>query len=317
MAQLKHGTLTHNSKLILKELINNPEGLRAKSLQKILGIPRRSIYNNLNRLKGLKLVQNIHPIWKLCQIQSTPLKMAQLLKSNKIQLHDFSFTIKLIRKPFWWDKRENKLMRLKEFTFKPIRWGNQKYQQIAKDNFIIQAFSNSMIFINNKHYWGNDPYDCFIQATNDFLLMFKFICEMFNFDFSMDGIPMFSVRTQHYVKLRDIIAKRCKKHKNMFKVSIDGKLRAWVDLSEPFGMEFGNKENAVEDTHKYTKFVEDIIAHESPLPSEAFNMIQEVTKNQMVHAENMRSHVGAVKELKEAVIDLRKEIKNLRKTKGI
>jgi len=65
MAQQNYGILTDISKSILKELIENPHGLRAKSLQKMLNVPRRSIYNNLNRLRDLKILKNINPIWKI------------------------------------------------------------------------------------------------------------------------------------------------------------------------------------------------------------------------------------------------------------
>jgi len=253
---------------ILRVINTYPEGLRAKNIKTLTNICQRTLYNHLENLKSKGFLKNIYPLWFIAKNQATPLNLAKLLRSDKIQSHKFSFILKLIDKPHWWEKRENKLMKLKEFHFKPSLWGNVKYQNLGKDNFLIQTFSNSIVIINQKEYYANDPYDCFIQSLEDTLEIYRFIEERFNFRFFKDAIPQLSIKSHHYVKLNDDIANRCKKSGNMFRVEIEGKLRAWVDLSEPFGLETGHKNYAVEDQKRYTDFVSDIIDKNPPHTSE-------------------------------------------------
>ncbi len=273
MAQIKHGKLTISTKKILKELVDNPTGLRAVTIAKLTNLPPRTVYNGLNKLKQQKLIQNIYPIWQLCHFQGTPLKVAHLLKSDKIQLHDFSYVIKLIKTPDWWKYRSNKFIKL---NLRQLRWGNNPYHQQKKDDFLIQIFSSSMIFINQKKYWGKDTYDCFIQASRDFLNAYYYIEELFNFKFFPDGVPNTQVRSQHYVKLNDLIANKCKKNKNKFRVDIDGKHRMWVDMSRPFGMEAGHKDYAPEDLERYEKQVQNIIKYDPPTLTDMMDMFKEM-----------------------------------------
>ncbi len=305
----KNGTLTPICKIILTKLKETPEGLRASILTKTLDKPRRTIYNNLKKLEQLDLIKNIYPIWKIGTTQGNPLKMAHLLKNNKIQLHDLSFTIRLMKTPEWWDKRQNKLLKINDL--RQLRWGNNNYHQIKRDDFIIQIFTNSMIFICQKHYWGDDSYDCFIQGAKDFLKAYYYIEELFKFKFFPDGIPNVSVRSQHHVNINDIIAKKCKKENKRLKVIVKNKLRLWVDFSEPFGMEAGHKNYAVEDMKRYAPYIEDIIINNPPKPSKiahnqenlnnqmnnTWSAINQVTQNQQMFAKNIETHMNVLKSM--------------------
>jgi DNA-binding Lrp family transcriptional regulator len=312
----KSGKLTATSREILKELLSNPSGLRASTISKLVNKPNRTTYNALTKLQKTGIVENIAPIWKLCQFKGIPLNMAKLLKSGNIELHDFSFVIRLIDKPDWWEKRYNHLIKLKEHDIKPITWGRNPYQQIVKDSFLIQLFSNSMIFISNKRYYGEDPFDCLIQAIRDFLDCYTFVEQRWRFKFFKDGIPQASIRSQHHVKLGDYLAKRCKKTGDKFEVFIDGKLRMWVDMSEPLGTEAGHKDYAPEDMRVYSSYIGDVIKNNPPKASEQSERLsslilvtERITQNQAVFDANMMSHIKAVQDLGKAVTELRKEIK--------
>src|SRR3989304_5515026 len=284
---IKSGTINSKQHKILVILKENPEGLRVNSLIKFSGIPRRTLYRYLDQFKDKKLVENIWPIWRLCQNQGDPLKMAQL-RISEVQLHDVSFILKLINKPSWWDKRNNTLMKLSGFNFnKEIPWGNNKYHVLSRDNFIIQVFSNSIVLFNKKHYYGKDSYDCFIQALDDTLKVYNLLEERFNFRFFNDGIPQMTVRSQHFTKLNDAIADHCKKIGKMLSVEIDGKLRAWIDQSEPFGIEMGHRNYGMGDNKEYVDFVRDILANNPPKPSE---MNQHMNEHGLLMAEMVKQN---------------------------
>ncbi|MCK9370163.1 hypothetical protein M0R04_09685 [Candidatus Dojkabacteria bacterium] len=309
VAKSKSGKLDAKSIQIIRFLLERPEGVRVEYLQKVSNLPLRTLYRKLNHLKTLGLVHNIFPLWKIAKNQADSLKVAKLLQNNKkIQSHKFSFILPLVNTPDWWQKRENRLIKLKEFHFKPISWGNSTYQQLAREDFLIQVFANSIVFINRKHYWTNDSYEAFIEALQDTLAILSLIEELFKCKFCKDGVPQLTVRTHHYVKLRDSMAEHCKKTGEKFELEVNGKLRAWIDMSEPLGMEFGNRNYAPEDTRKYTNVVTDYIEHNAARPVEVdkrienvLHAIEGIQQNQLIFDHNMVTHLEVLTKLGKAV----------------
>jgi len=301
--------LDEKDKTILKTLVENPEGLRTPTIQKLSNLPSKTLYRHLNKLKNLEVLEKYSTIWKICQNQATPLNMTKLLESNNIQIHDISFVVKLIRMPDWWEKRSNSLRRLKEYQFKKeVDWGNNPYVQLMKDHFLIHCFKNSIVFINKKKYFGNDPYDCFIKSLNDFLEAFRFFEEKVKFRFFLDDVPQVSVKSNHFVKINDYLHKRCEKKKDKFEVLINNELRAWVDMSDPKGTEFGNKDYAPEDTQRYSKVVEDVIKNNPPTLTELTfvidqnnNQISQLVGNWNAYGMHIQSHITAIRQLGEGV----------------
>ena len=329
MACKKSGKLGGRYIELLKFLKDRPEGVRTETIELFFKLPKRTAYNRLQRLLNMNLVENIYPIWRIAKNQASYLNVATLLEDDKknIQAHKFSFTLKLMKTPDWWKKRENKLIRLKDFSCQPVKWGHSPYQNLRKDGFLIQMFSSSIVFINQKQYWNDDPYNAFIEALEDALELLRFIEERFKFKFLADEVPQFSVRSMHMVKLKDSVAERCKKEGKGYEVSIDGEKRVWVDLSEPFGREAGHKNYAPEDLTRLQERDSDVLEKDPSLPSEVDKRISQITEmigsvsqNQVQHQEsmvyldkNLKTHFEVLEGIKGAVKDLAKEVKKLKK----
>jgi len=264
-------------KEILNMMLENPEGLRAKFIIKHLASPRRTIYRRLKVLEKKGLIENIYPIWKF---QASCQKWHTLLNSeNKIQQHKFSFVLVMEDKPYWWTKRGNYFMKIKDMHFlKEVQWSNTKYSQFKYNEFLIQVFSSSIVFINQKKYWANSAYDCVIEALSDTYELIKFLEAYFNFRFIKDGIPHLRIKSLHQVKIYDELAKRCEKNKNGFIVNINNEKRAWVDFSIPFGLEFGSPNHAPDDERLYSRYVTDIIENKASLPSQQDERIAKLTE---------------------------------------
>ena len=98
-----------------------------------------------------------------------------------------------------------------------------------------------------------------------------------------------------------------------FLVELDKNRKVWVDYSEPFGKE-ANYPTGQETLEKHTK---DLLLKKPMLNSELQLAIQNVTQNQVMFDRNFQSHLKILKKLSIAVDDLRKEIKNLNKSKGL
>lgn len=247
---------------ILKELYDNHLGIRSKTLLKLLSTSRTSLYRRLNKLQKLGLIANIYPMWK---IQALSKKWDSLLKCDNIQFHKFSFVLTLIRKPSWWNKRSNKLMKLKEFMFKNVNWGNMKYTQLAREDVIIQANPNSIVIINRKKYWGKTAYDCFIDGVEDIFELIRFLEDFYKIKLTLEGIPHMNIRSNHFVELQNALAERCKEDQKGFMVEVGGEKRIWVDFSIPFGLEYGHKDHALDDYKRLNPFFSDMLQQDQIL----------------------------------------------------
>jgi len=284
-----------NDKKVLEQMLLNPEGLRVKSISKNTNLILPTVYKRLKILKENGFVENIFPIWKIVNGQVNFCR--KLLESdNLFEIHNLSFVVKLIHKPDWWNKRKNRLMRLRNWQVKNIDFGkgaSNPYQQIKNDNWVIQTYPDSVIIIARKRYYGNQPYEVIQDAINDFLNIWDWFEERMRFKFFKDGAPQVFIRNNDYNRIQDHLAKHCKKQNSNFLVQLDKNRKVWVDYSEPFGKE-SNYPEGQEILEKVTK---DHLQKKPMLNSELQMAIQQVTQNQQMFNQNFESHVGAVKQL--------------------
>lgn len=285
--------LNDSDKKIIKELKNNTEGLRVKTIIKLTSLKQRVVYKRLNLLRDMELIENINPIWKIVHGQVS--KCAKLIDDDNIfELHNISYVVKLIKTPDWWSKRKNYLVRLKEWQFKEVSWGNKSsnpYHQLMNENFVIQCYPESIIIIARKRYYAEDPYSTIKEAMSDALGLMDWFCERFRFNFFCDGVPHLEVRNNDFNRMNDALANSIKRSKGKFLVEIDKRRKVWVDMSEPFGKE-ANYPSGQEKLEKITK---DYLTNEVLLPSEIQHLVGKNAQHLSYHAENMRSHVEVVR----------------------
>ena len=213
------------------------------------------------------LIKNVFPVWfpldKLSetgQVQGDPLKSA----SATTQLHNLRFVIKLVDKPKWWDRRRDRIMKLHDYDVKNVLWGNYRFLQLRREQFIVQIHKDSICVIMTESYWGDSPYDCFEKGVKDFLSVYRFIEAHFDFKFFKSGVPQVVVSSKDYVNLRDAVVGECKRLKDKFGVWIDNELVLWVDLSVPLGVE----SHQIESMSVYQDYVQDILKNKPPRPSQ-------------------------------------------------
>ena len=246
--------VNNNDLKIIKNLYENREGLRAKTIQNLVGVKQRTVYKRLNILKGKGLVQNIFPIWKLVNGQVN--FCATLLKSKNIfELHNVGYVIKLPRVPKWWHTRKNRLLKLKGYQFKSVDWGknaSSPYIQLKNDQFIIQTYPESIIIIHRKRYYSNDPYEVAESFLQDFYDLWCWFEERMKFSFFLDGAPQMTLRGNHFNRINDYLANKIKEDDNKFLVELGKNRKVWVDRSEPFGKE-SNYPEGQEILEKVTK----------------------------------------------------------------
>jgi len=309
--------LADNDKKILRVLHTNPEGLRIKTLQKLTNLKQSTVYKRLNILKSRNLIESVSPIWKIC-LGEYQNRGILLNDSNIFELHNLSYVVKLIKKPDWWNKRKNYLMRLKEWEFKNVDFGTNPFQQLKNENFVIQAYPQSLIIIVRKRYYSNSPYETSIKAISDVLDLLEWFCERFRFNFFADGVPHLEVRSNDFNRLNDSLANKIRDDGSKFLVKVDERRKVWVDLSEPFGKE-ANYPEGQEILERVTK---DILINKPSLPSKVDSRINDITrvmelmvKNQAMHSQNIIKHQKVLDDMLETLKSIRDGLEDLKKAR--
>ncbi len=283
----KH-TLDKKDKAILKLLKENPEGLRITSISKQTEIPTRTCYNHLEKLLSMKVIQNLYPIWKIWHSSDTQEIMAKLLDSDKnTEGHRIWWVLPLIKKPHWWDKRKDRLMRLKGWAFKKeVTAHNNIYFQIENDYMEIQTFKNSIYFIGKQKYKEATDFEVFEKAKNDVINAIKYLEERFRFKFLAENEFHLTLVDNHYVTMNETLAEHYYKQGKKFRIETKEGYSLWIDLSDPKGLESNN----IETKRRYLKVVKDYQDNPLiPLPSE-------LATNQAETGQGLKILTGAVSE---------------------
>jgi hypothetical protein len=314
-----HGLINEKEKGILLQLKQNPEGLRVNTIHKLTGIPSRTIYRILKKYHKKSLVENIYPLWKRRNGLSD--FWQSLSKSSEIfELHNLSYSIKLIKKPEWWNKRKSRLMRLKGWQFSNHNFGKNNsnpFQQMLNEDYVIQTYPESITVIHRKRYYSDNPYEVIERGIEETINLIKFLEQRFKFDFFPSGIPCIELRSNHYNRIKDHLAEKCKKEGNKFLVKTKVG-NCWVDNSEPFGKESDTPD--IQDTlEKVTKdHIENkplLNSELQALVSQTATQINQVTQNQAMFAKNFETHVEAIQTLSQKVKELSEVINKLNESK--
>ncbi len=294
---------------ILRILYKNEPGLLVQTISSLTRIKQRTAYSNLRKLEKAKLVEHVYPVWKVRKSIGQSPEIARLLENKPLEAHAFSFVMRLVRKPQWWDKRGQWLKRYISKDVKKMKLSKRNnYYQFRQSKYLIQAFNDSIIFMPQEDYLGVDAYDCYIQAVKEFIKYYEDMETNLRFRFFLDDVPQVTLRGQNYNYLRDIIAKKCKKSGKGFEILIEGKRVLWVDFSEPLGVESDNPESI----EHYVGYIEDIMKNKPPKLSELTEALVQTAKSVKdanssltnfmkawdYYAENMKEHVDILKEVK-------------------
>jgi DNA-binding Lrp family transcriptional regulator len=243
MAKSKLANLRYKDTQILNLLQKNPEGLRATTINKFLNYKGRTLYNHLRSLEKKGLIVNFYPLWKIGKVQTDPKIWQSALNSDKEQGHNLLFILPLINKPDWWNKRKDRLIKLKDWHYKKeITANNNIYHQIENDSMQVQLYKNSIYFICKQRYYSNTPMEVFLKAKDDVLEAIRFLEEKFRFKLLAEGNEHLTVQDGHYLTYQDALSEFCEKINDRFKIKTKEGYEIWVDFSDPHGTESNNPE---------------------------------------------------------------------------
>lgn len=256
----KRGTspwLSANEMQIIRLLDTQKQGLTSRLILKLLPMTKRTMYRCLNSLEKMQLLKHKKPLWYPVVYPKTWHYF--LHKKINVQLHAFSIQLQLIKKPYWWERRSNKIFKFKDLRSDTIQLRNHSYTEFFYQNYIVRCFPNSLLFISQKQYWAADAFTCLQQGIEDVFKILEYMAARFKFNFLLDGVPHLTIKSNHYVMLKDATAKVCKQVGKGFHVHINNELRAVVDFSDPLGLELVHMNYGAEDAEFLGRCTQDLL----------------------------------------------------------
>lgn len=258
-----------------------------------------------------------------------------VLKVDDKHSHAFRFTLRFSDDLSNWSSRDRTL---KSKGFKAVRKAGIG-KVFMSDCYGFKCWfadkSITVYFPSWKRYFVDSARTGYNYAVGDLLDLVVKLEDVFGVSFKIDGTYRFKVGKQHHGLIHNDLAKMYNRKKDLLNVyDKDGELWLLIDNSNPEG--FGLNEIECVSTQKAIKDMDEVIdpffnqlRDTGLMPKDILEMIKElainqakqnnaqmriindVTSNQKVFADNQVSHVTAVQKLGNAVGKLDKRIGKL------
>lgn len=207
-------------------------------------------------------------------------------------------------------KNHEKRIRLhgQEFNCKLI-WSSPQYERLLKDKSIIVHDGNTVRLFRHsveiycspsRSFMGQDVYESTGQSLQYWLTFFNQIESKLNIILIKGGNTRIRQVNGHYAHVNDPLAQECNEKKKKIHIydQDDGKLKFVIDnswhLNEAEGV---HPEKAEADMEVYTNKIRDFLNPNTPTVTEIMPALQAITQNQTMYAENISSHIQAIKDL--------------------
>jgi len=293
-------------------------GSSPSKISKKLSISKQNLNYYVGKLKKLGCIEKKgYGVWEYIrplkevkslttrQYDRKPSKSFTSPKKKEIRGHAFIWKIEFVE-PFDW------FMIIRHYRKRKLTFNLMKHNKILRT-----IFNNRKIWLGKKGITIYEPID-FIGRSS-FEVKGRAVFEMdllirnFLKELGLRFRPYrFTTSREHYGIIRNELARQYNDRKEKMHIrSEDGTVWMWIDDSKGLG-ELENKEPNINrqvqnfwNDHKNHKFEVDA--------SFILNGFDKLTGNLNYHAENMKSHVDAIKILGKSVQELTERVKELKK----
>lgn len=191
-------------------------------------------------------------------------------KSNKVRLHNVSFTVNLIKKPVDWDNRRRKVMRIKQCTYKAWNLKGWTATCFYVDNIEVRTSPRSVI-LNFPDIYGSTP----LSATNKVVKILNGVIPklegLFRVVLARPEYCNINLSSGHYALTNNEVAKLFLENGWKLRVvDAEGNLRLIVDDSKGLReLEAVDKRYSEDDSQQIKDYLTDLMLNKnSKLPSE-------------------------------------------------
>jgi len=246
---------------------------------------------------GIKKVENTIAISQKVEFQP-----------NTIRLHNLVFKINIKKIKGW--KNKEKLLNLRQISFKTINLGTWKTEQIVIDNRKIWLNPKRLILYMGDYY-ENTPFEAFEKSLQDMKGLIQKVEKALNLNLINKDFIDFEVSRQHYALIKNQLAEQYNKDKKkLFIYDDENRLRLLIDNSLNLKeFEAVHNEKSRDDSTKVQDHFRDLLEKESYKPSEIKEIIDRLAKENLILSQNVNIYHKEIREHRGLVKDIRKYIK--------
>ena len=289
-------------------------GLTITQISKFRKVSRASVYKVINGMLNEGLLEKTDLSYGLTHLGIQGLHSFVGLRHN-LRQHNFHIKFKVLEHPRNWDKKRNEFRKLPYFN-SVIKLKNNEQELFNYGNLTIKTTTKSII-VKIPTIYAKNIEDATIQTFGILETTYPKIEKLFGIKLIKNYKACAEVICQEYAKLDDELAKIYNKRGDQLLITgEDGKI--WMITDKSFKgdeREYIHTEKAPEDEDAISKSM-NILRDEPTIMKDnqreigqAIGLIKKNADNAEFHMENMRSHVGATRDLSGATKLLKREIK--------
>jgi len=302
-------------------------GLRPSKICEQFGLKKTTIQYHLSMLKQAGLIEKVgYGVWeiikefnekevqKITRVTSRQLRGdLNLFKQDRVRGHAFQFKINLPELRNW--KNREKLFLKKGIKFEPLLIGGiNRGQKLEFKGRKIWLTNKSIVIYEKSSYLADTSKESQERAIQDMLALMKSLEKHLQANFKTGRYYKFKVSRQHYSLVKNALAQQYDKEGNKLQVYNEDGL--WFLIDNSFNLheaETVHPKTSVDDNKKVQDYFNGVKKLENYTPQFVVNSMQGIQNNQLVFAENMKSHIKAIQEVGNATQMLKEEVIHLRK----
>lgn len=284
-------------------------------------LSKQALNHYLSRLKKQGVIKRVgYGTWELTKRskglpEDTTPTYPSFLWKNSVRGHAFMWVLKLPLGLHGWASRE-KVLVSKGAHFKQIKAGYGLGQSFSFQEHKVWLLDASVVFYSppSRSYFASSAQEAKDTALADIMALIKDLEAFLGFRMNESDTYRLKFRKEHYALVDNELARqRVKEGKTLRVRGWEGDTWLLVDAS------LGVPE--LECVHSFTaqKDADDVVSpvmndyrdNHPPLPSEMWRVVCADANNMKQYAENMVSHVEAVKSLSAGVQELRVAVREL------
>lgn len=302
-------------------------GLRPSKICGQFGLKKTTIQYHLSMLKQAGLIEKVgYGVWEIIkefnekEVQKTTKVTSRqlrgdlnLFKQDRVRGHAFQFKINLPELRNW--KNREKLFLKKDIKFEPLLIGGiNRGQKLEFKGRKIWLTNKSIVIYEKSSYLADTSKESQERAIQDMLALMKSLEKHLQANFKTGRYYKFKVSRQHYSLVKNALAQQYDKEGNKLQVFNEDGL--WFLIDNSFNLheaETVHPKTSVDDNKKVQDYFNGVKKLENYTPQFVVNSMQGIQNNQLVFAENMKSHIKAIQDVGNATQMLKEEVIHLRK----
>lgn len=300
-------------KLFIFEQIK--KGIMPKQISQENSIKMNALQYYLSSLKQEGLIEKIgYGVWQINdekEVQkSIHVANLNLLKPDSVRGHAFVFKFELPKNLRNWERREE-LLKSTGIEFKPLKiFGGG--QQVIFRGRKVWLTDKSIIIYEPESFIADLARDSQSKALFHIIELMRGLERHLQANFNINQ-SRFRVTRQHYALVKNALAKQYDDEGKKLNCYTGEGL--WFIIDNSFNLheaETIHARTAVKDNEKVQNFFNGIKKFDNFTPEFVTESIGKVTENQMIFAENMKTHIKAIQDLADGVNELKRTIREMK-----